>query len=54
MEIKEGDLVRTHHGDLVRAVEFIDNVELRLWKCDNGCTYVEEDLTKVDEGEQQG
>jgi hypothetical protein len=49
MEIKEGDLVRTHTGDVVRAVEFIDNAELRLWKCDNGTTYVEEDLTKVED-----
>jgi hypothetical protein len=45
MEIKPGDTVRTRHGDVVRVVEFIDNEELRIWKCDNGCAYIEEDLT---------
>ncbi len=50
MEIKPGDLVRTRHGDLVRTVEFIDNAELGLWKCDNGTVYIEEDLTPVQEG----
>lgn len=45
MEIKQGDTVRTRHGDRVRTVEFIDNVELPMWKCDNGCVYIEEDLT---------
>jgi hypothetical protein len=49
MDIKEGDLVRTRHGDVLRAVEFIDNVEIPMWKCDNGCVYIEEDLTRVDE-----
>lgn len=52
MEIKLGDLVRTHHGDVVRVVEFIDNDELRIWKCDNGTSYVEEDLTVVQEEDQ--
>ena len=45
MEIKPGDLVRTRHGDVVRVEEFIDNDELRMWRCDNGCAYIEEDLT---------
>lgn len=47
MEIKPGDLVRTRHGDLLRTVEYIDNAELGLWKCDNGTVYIEDDLTPV-------
>ena len=54
MEIKEGDLVKTHTGDVVRTVEFIDNAELRLWKCDNGCTYLEEDLEPADDVDSRG
>ena len=48
MEIKPGDLVRTRHGDVVHAVEFIDNPEIPMWKCDNGTVYIEDDLTPVE------
>ena len=49
MEIKPGDLVRTRHGEVVRVVEFIDNDELRMWKADNGCAYIEDDLMPVED-----
>ena len=47
MDIKPGDLVKTRHGDVVRVVEFVENVELPMWRCDNGTVYIEEDLTSV-------
>jgi hypothetical protein len=49
MEINVGSTVRTRHGDVLRVVEFIDNDELRMWKCDNGTAYIEEDLEVIDE-----
>lgn len=51
MEITVGAVVRTGHGDVLRVVEFIDNDELRMWKCENGCAYIEEDLELVEGGE---
>ena len=49
MEIKPGDLVQTRHGEVVRVVEFIDNDEPRMWKADNGCAYIEDDLMPVED-----
>ncbi|MBK6314463.1 MAG: hypothetical protein IPF53_09140 [Blastocatellia bacterium] len=46
--LKPGDTVRTRHGDVVRLEEFIDNDEIPMWRCDNGCVYIEPDLESVD------
>jgi hypothetical protein len=45
---KPGDTVRTRHGDVVRVEEFIDNDEIPMWRCDNGCVYIEPDLEKAE------
>ena len=46
--LKPGDTVRTRHGDVVRLEEFIDNDEIPMWRCDNGCVYIEPDLESDD------
>lgn len=45
---KPGDTVRTRHGDVVRLEEFIDNDEIPMWRCDNGCVYIEPDLEPME------
>jgi hypothetical protein len=47
VKIEPGTRVRTVHGASVEAVEFIDNPELRLWRCSDGCVYVEDDFVEV-------
>lgn len=46
--LNAGDTVRTRHGDIVRLEEFIDNDEIPMWRCDNGCVYIEPDLERVE------
>lgn len=44
---KPGDTVRTRHGDVLKIEDFIDNDEIPMWRCDNGCVYIEPDLEPV-------
>jgi len=51
---KPGDTVRTRHGDVVRLEEFIDNDEIPMWRCDNGCVYIEPDIELDDRAGTDG